>query len=271
MRARASISAALVSMAATLALMLVITPVSLATDDFTWSGANTATSSLGSLAWSQVLNWSGGSTPTSSVSQLSFPDLGGACDTGTPVDACYDSLDDAGPVTADDVRIDDDWPYTIVPTNGSTIAIDTTGGIFAYSSGTVSPYYAPDIAVPVILDGFQYWDLEGSNLSDDPGDGSRSRLDKRKLRAGRGPSGGSGVLHNDRRDRDPRGSGRRDGCRRTTRGWHRRRASRGWHHARGPGGSVHRVTRRHVGIDHLQLRGASRPGGRRREGPRTPL
>jgi hypothetical protein len=139
----------------------------------TWAGGNTATSSPTSFGWSQGLNWSGNAIPAASIGVLTFPDIGGTCDTASPADACYDSLDDLGPVTADGLRIDDYWPYEIVPASSSdTITLDGSGGIFALSSpSTVSSGYPPDIAVPVIVSGTQYWNIEGSNLSDDPGNG----------------------------------------------------------------------------------------------------
>ena len=152
---------------------LAFAPTALATTNFTWAGANPAnTTDPSSFGWSQALNWSGDAVPTASVAQLIFPDLGGTCDTGVSTDACYVSVDDFGSLAADQLRIDDYWPYVILPASTNDTITLGGGGILAQSSpGSVTSGYAPDIEVPVILGQTQYWNLEGSDLSDDPGNG----------------------------------------------------------------------------------------------------
>ena len=136
-------------------------PAALASTNYTWAGGDT-----NSASWQQGDNWLGGASPSGAIGTLSFPDLGAACDNGSSPDACYLSDDELGPLTANELTIDDDQAYSIYTTGGSTLTL--TGGIEAAPTETTSDSMTGDpyLAVPLNLGANQSWNVDGGMQGD---------------------------------------------------------------------------------------------------------
>jgi hypothetical protein len=155
-------AAGILMSAATIGLMSASAVQAAPVTNFTWSGSDPLT------GWSAGDNWAGGSDPGSaaSIGTLSFPDLGSACDNGTSAGTCYGSTDDEGPLTAQELTIDNSTQYNIAPNSAATdtLTLDGNGsGIGLDATPTADPgsYGATDISVPIILGANQAWDVDG--------------------------------------------------------------------------------------------------------------
>ena len=141
------------------AAALGLAPAALAVTNPTWSGSSTTTP-----GWSQSLNWSG-VNPTAPVGTLTFPDLGGTCDAGTSIDACYTSLDDLGTgLTIGSIAIDDNSPYLVhsaVPST-DTLTLDPSSGYGINATASPAGVGGPAVIdVPILVAGSQTWKVDG--------------------------------------------------------------------------------------------------------------
>lgn len=154
-------AASLVVAALLCAGALTCAPASASATSFSWSGAGSSPN------WSEADNWSPGGAPGGTADTLDFENIGGACDAGTAGTACYDSLDDVGPLTASGLTIDDNSPYVLGPSGSTDTLTLGAGGIEATSSddGIGGP---AQIDIPIQLEGDQTWDVDGGG---EPGQG----------------------------------------------------------------------------------------------------
>jgi hypothetical protein len=143
--------------AATIGLLSASAAQAIPPTNFTWSGSNPLD------GWSVGANWSG-SDPGSAanIGTLSFPDLGSACDNGTSTNTCYDSTDDQGALTAQELSLDNSTGYQIAGESGSdSLTLTGNAGLGLDAVPTGDGYGFTDISLPVNLSSPQVWDIDG--------------------------------------------------------------------------------------------------------------
>lgn len=143
----------------TCASLVAIAPAAAHATDYTWTGATA------SSIWSDANNWQDGAAPSGTAGTLTFPVLTSpGCESQPPTDTCYATIDDVGPLSIDQLAIDDTDAYTLHQQNNSSLSIGA-GGVQATASpgGTGSPIiYAPlDLTAP------QTWSFTGNVGSGD--------------------------------------------------------------------------------------------------------
>lgn len=113
-------------------------------------------------------NWSGGTVPSPLIGLLSFPDLGASCNTGTPTAACYNSVDDLGPATVNELQIGGGQEYQIFPNSSAdTITLLGNGGtpnLGLVSKPSGSNLQLANFGVPIILGAAQEWDASNYGI-----------------------------------------------------------------------------------------------------------
>jgi hypothetical protein len=154
---------------AAICLALIGAPAALADGapgPYNWTGGDSGASAT---LWSNTDNWQYDQVPTGTVNDIGFPALYPGCP-GAPASACFDSVDDLGPLTVPELFIDDSSPYVLSPQDASTdtltldaITIGTgNDGIDAYSS-QIEPGGPATIDIPILLGDNQKWEVDASH------------------------------------------------------------------------------------------------------------
>lgn len=150
---------------------LAFPPAASAAANASWSGADTS-----STRWSQADNWAADAVPSAAIGTLTFGDLGASCDAGSGSSACYLGLDDLGPVTLNQLSINNSFSYELAPADlaGDTITINADSscglsfcGLDAWSYvGQAAGQAPPDISIPIVLGNGQTWAIDGGENPD---------------------------------------------------------------------------------------------------------
>jgi hypothetical protein len=151
-------SGVLAAFVAVAAMLLAGAPAVWAADatPYAWTGADSGASAPD---WSNGDNWTADGSPATPIGTLAFPSIDELCPSATPY-ACLDSVDDLGPLTAQQITVDDSSSYLISAEDPATdtITLDPSSGYAVDAENSGLNMEGPaEIDVPLVLATDQKW------------------------------------------------------------------------------------------------------------------